>query len=283
MGSEPILLEDLLHLLGEEKDRIKVRFNMDHDGERAIDVWRSNHATLNRDWHLWRTAKRPYFEGDIAISLAQVNSTKDLWLLTAVMRITKDLDIKGGVSYEVEDLSEYSKYCGRVLIAYKKEYQAQVRHYEGIYKDLIVAQVLSDEYEDDPFPGYENVCIDFPTLERIVSPTGGKNSWTEALEHQKAIYLITNKDNGRLYVGSAYNDNGMLLGRWRDYAVSGHGNDVKLIKLLEEKGEGIEYARRYFQFSILEVFGSCISDPEIIHREHWWMNKLDTKTHGYNS
>ena len=40
-------------------------------------------------------------------------------------------------------------------------------------------------------------------------------NWYTALSSVNAIYLISDLEDGQLYVGSAYNKDG-LLGRWRE-------------------------------------------------------------------
>ena len=89
-------------------------------------------------------------------------------------------------------------------------------------------------YDGDDFTGYENVCLSFIQLEAILKR--GKRDWLAALKNQKAVYLITDKNNGKLYVGSATGKNGMLLQRWGNYIATGHGGNKELIELVKEKG-----------------------------------------------
>ena len=77
-----------------------------------------------------------------------------------------------------------------------------------------------------------------------------KQDWVSALENQKAVYLITDTNNGKQYVGSATSDKGMLLQRWSNYVVNGHGGNKELIALVN--GNGFDYIKQYFQYSILE-------------------------------
>lgn len=57
-----------------------------------------------------------------------------------------------------------------------------------------------------------------------------KDNWKTALQNQKGVYLLTDKSNGKMYVGSAYGEN-MILGRWIAYIATGHGGNVELRKL----------------------------------------------------
>jgi hypothetical protein len=61
----------------------------------------------------------------------------------------------------------------------------------------------------------------------------------------KGVYLIVDKKNGKMYVGSAYGDLG-IWSRWSCYIGTGHGWNDELTKLI--KDNGIQYARDNFQF-----------------------------------
>lgn len=102
-----------------------------------------------------------------------------------------------------------------------------------------------------------------------------------ALQNQKAVYLITDRSNGKLYVGSATSDSGMLLQRWANYIDSGHGGNKELIELVNK--EGIDYIKRNFQYSILENYNARVDDSVILERESWWKETLQSRKFGYNA
>ena len=96
--------------------------------------------------------------------------------------------------------------------------------------------------------------------------------------NQKGVYLITDVESGKRYVGSAYGEE-MLLGRWKNYIASGHGGNKDL------KQHDFEYIKKNFRYSILEIYKSTIDDKVIIHREQFWMRVIlsnDLKF-GYNN
>jgi hypothetical protein len=95
----------------------------------------------------------------------------------------------------------------------------------------------------------------------------------------KGVYLITDKSNGKSYVGSAYGDQG-IWARWQCYIGTGHGWSDELVKLISENG--IEYARGKFKIALLEIFSMDTSDEYIISRECRWKLILMTREHGYN-
>lgn len=106
------------------------------------------------------------------------------------------------------------------------------------------------------------------------------NDWFNALNSQKGVYVITDTATGKLYVGSATADKGMLLKRWTDYVKTLHGGDVELRKLVDEKGE--DYVREYFQYTLLENYNQREPDEKILSREKWWKDALTSREFGYN-
>ena len=78
-----------------------------------------------------------------------------------------------------------------------------------------------------------------------------------------------------MYVGSAYGEN-MILNRWQSYIKTGHGGNVEL-KRLE-----FDHIKKYFRYSILDIFKSTIDDQIIIERECWWKKVLQSRKYGYN-
>ena len=203
----------------------------------------------------------------------------DTWLLTTIKRITKDLDVNEGINYEGEELEEYRKYFGRVILKFHKTFQTQCREYGSICDELEVLEVLPSLFDGDEFPGYDRVRLSYAQLYSIISRQ--KKSWIAALENQKAVYLITDKHTGKLYVGSATSDNGMLLARWSSYAENGHGGNVELKALVSEKG--FDYIKENFQYSILENYNARVDDHVILDRESWWKETLQSRVFGYNS
>ena len=104
-----------------------------------------------------------------------------------------------------------------------------------------------------------------------------KNHGKSLYKIKKAVYLITDISNGKMYVGSVYGEN-MLLNRWQNYIKSGHGGNIQLEKLSRE------YIENNFKFSILDIFKSTTDDQVILNREkvggriHYF-----TRTFGYNA
>lgn len=278
---EKIFLNDLLQMdeqtLGNVKIRLCSQPSQIKNHENPLNVYRKNPSETigwllndNKNMFPEKSIKRGNY---IVIGLLKLEDDK--WLLFHICKIIKKLDVKNenGLIFEYESLTEYEKYFGRVIIDFHRT-QAYVALRGNNISRLKVHAILSDQFDDDIFPGYENVDLSWDDLKRIVK----KDQWKTALENQKGVYLITDTKTNKRYVGSAYGKN-MILGRWKDYAKTGHGDNTDL-KILSS-----DYIKNNFRYSILDIYKSTIDDSTIISREHWWMKILLTKIKefGYNN
>lgn len=271
-----ITLNDLLNFNENEIDNVRIRFNQSNGIENPMELYKSNPDEVNTKWFLWRTKDKFFKVGQIAICLLKLQ--KDTWLLTTIKRITKDLDVTKGINYEAEELPQHAGFYGRVIIKYHKYEQSSLRKYDSICNNLVVTQILPSRFDGDEFPGYDNVRLSYNDLSAIIKL--GKKDWITALSNQKAVYLITDKSTGKLYVGSATSDKGMLLNRWTTYAENGHGGNVELKELVNTKG--FDYIKNNFQYSILENYNAKVDDSIILKREDWWKETLQSRKFGYN-
>lgn len=272
-----LLLKNLLNFTNEETKNIKVKFNISSGEENPIELYKSNPEKVNNQWLFWHKKQRYFQEGNIALCLVRIYG--DFWLFTTIRKVTKLIDVTNDIGYEGEELPEYKDLYGRVIVKFHKDFQAQGRWFNSICNELEVAQILPDLFDDDEFEGYDNVCLPFDKLERIILKH--KTDWINALSNQKAVYLITDTNNGKLYVGSATGANGMLLQRWSNYVGNGHGGNIELKEIVNKKG--FDYIKKHFTYTILENYNSRVEDTYILKRESWWKGVLQTRKFGYNS
>ena len=272
-----ILLNDLLNIPAANFHNIKIKFNQHNGFDDPMALYLSNPNVINNQWLFWRTKQRYFSVGQIAICFLKL--TSDTWLLTTIKRVTKELYIYDGINYEGQEIDEYRQYFGRVIVKYHKKMQTQGAYFDTICDELEILQILPTMFDGEEFPGYDNVRLTWHQLSLILSRK--KQSWIAALENQKAVYLITDCKNGKLYVGSATSDNGMLLQRWTSYIENGHGGNKELRILVQQLG--FDYVKQYFQYSIIENYNSKIDDKVILQRESWWKETLQSRQFGYNS
>lgn len=89
------------------------------------------------------------------------------------------------------------------------------------------------------------------------------------------MYIITNTDNGKLYVGSATGRNGIYQ-RWKNYIDNGHGTKQTC------GAAGEAYVETHFRYTLLEHYDSTVPKNVVLAREAYWKQALDTRKHGYN-
>ena len=271
-----IMLNDLLRFDAAEVPNVRVKFNIYNGYDDPLDLYKTNPDEVNVTWFLWHDDRRYFNVGQTAICLLKLRG--DQWLLTTIKKITRLLDVTDGVGYDADEVKEYEQYFGRLVVEYHNPCRTMGRKYENVMDELEVVQILNEQYTGNEFPGYENVRLSYPLLKNIVDRQ--LPGWVDALRNQKAVYLITDTKTGKMYVGSATSQTGMLLQQWSSYAADGHGGNVELRELVKQ--QGFDYVKENFQYSILENYNARMDDGYILKRESWWKETLCTRTHGYN-
>lgn len=107
-------------------------------------------------------------------------------------------------------------------------------------------------------------------------------SWKDALSNVKGIYVITDTNNGNLYIGSASGNTDGIWQRWSGYADRNNltNGNAELIRVLELKGK--DYIMNYFTYSIIEIFDTKTKVETILERESYWKKVFDTRKNGMN-
>lgn len=277
-------LNDILNLSDKDLLHTKIRLNTNNGKNNPIDIFKSNPSDLLK-WNYWNN--KEYKVGQISIGL--VNMANDKWLLFTVGKIIKILDypIDGqglksvdgkGINVEYETVDDYSDLYGRLIIKYHNNSQNMFRNALPLIDELVISEILPSVYSGFDFPGYDKVCLSYSELKTIVQ--GNYPSYKTALENQKAVYLLSDKSNGKLYVGSATAKYGMLLTRWKAYVNNGHGGNDGLRELVDQKG--FDYIKQNFKYTIIENYNSKVDDDYVLLRESYWKKVLLTRMFGYN-
>ena len=272
-----ILINDLLGIKDEDISNVRIKLNIDNGYTDPLEEYKQDPDKVNVDWFLWHNQRRYFHKGNIAICLLYLYNDK--WLLTTIKKITEELDVIDGVGYTAEEVEDYSSYFGRLVIKYHNTNRSMGRTYDSLMDELEVLEVLPVAYDGDEFPGYENIRLSYAQLKTIIERK--RSGWLVALNNQKAVYLITDKKTGKLYVGSANGNNEGLWQRWASYAdihnLTG-GNKV----FEEMKEECCNYIIDNFTYSILEIFDMKTDKHYILDRESFWKKVLKTKEYGMN-
>lgn len=129
-----------------------------------------------------------------------------------------------------------------------------------------------------PFPGFERLVLTFAELDEMVNQPRRYAAWHASMSAVSAIYLIANQLTGKLYVGSAHGEGG-LLGRWTDYVHSYHGGNKKLVAEIEADPSSF----KDFQFSVLQVLPRTATPDQVVGVESLYKRKMLSIPFGLNA
>jgi hypothetical protein len=242
--------------------------------QNPLDVyWEGNFD----EWQAWQTKKN--FERPYIISLISLPA-KNKWLFVGVYK-TDGVELKedvppGPYRYNTFLVDDYSDLIARAIISFERPSRASYLNAETWWERLVVSELREKKMTIQDFPGFNRTRIIKSTLDVIMREE--IESWKSALSNVAGIYLITDVQTGKLYVGSAFGLDG-IWGRWQVYSKTGHGNNKELRRLLNEKGG--DYSK-HFQFSILEIADTHASEQDVLDRENYWKSVLLSREFGYN-
>jgi hypothetical protein len=266
-----IMLNDIFRIA--DPGQYKLHLAGTADGRRPLDEYVADRSDWV-DWNEWNNPNRDDWNRQYVFSVMDFYPKPDSWLFGGVFKVLNRLADR----YELEEVAEFAKYEGRLLFSFHR-YQGlmgRAKKLELLIDQFKVAEIFSERYSGAVFCGYENIDHDFPALEAIFKSE--KSDWKTALSNVKGVYLISDKSNGKKYVGSAYGDMG-IWSRWACYIGTGHGWNDELVKLITEKQ--IDYARKNFKLSVLEIMAMPTPDKVVITREAHWKSVLLAREHGY--
>lgn len=177
---------------------------------------------------------------------------------------------KDEVILELQQIKTFEDYENRIIVDWMTPASSWIQYYDK--EKLIVDEEEVLENNAPNFESYLDVQLNYYELcDALKHP-----DWVPKLKENNCIYAILDNLNGKLYVGSTYNSDG-IFGRWSEYAITGHGKNTEL----EKKGSA--YCINNFKWCILEILPLNISEAEAISRENKWKEKLGTRKFGnYN-
>ena len=174
--------------------------------------------------------------------------------------------------FELEKLNCLDYFENRLIIEWGK---SRGWHHNADTSEKVIKAIQKDK--KIPFSSYDEVILPYPKLKEIIEDPNTYSDWHAALSNVNGIYVIVEPESGKQYIGSAYGEKG-ILHRWKEYVKTKHGGNKKLKEIINEKPD----IYKSFQFSILQVLPSNISDKEVISIETNFKNKLLTKDCGLN-
>jgi len=183
-------------------------------------------------------------------------------------------DMPCGVKHQYffEKLKQFEDFENRLVI----DWGTATRQWGQWLKDKPILEILPEGYIGN-FSGYLDFILTFSQLKEMIDYSTSNNVWHQKLSGVGGIYLMLDTKTGKQYIGSASGPEG-ILGRWRDYAASGHGGNKQLKKLVQ----GNESYVHNFRYTILQTLPKTITKKEIISFESLYKNKLGSKVFGLN-
>ena len=153
----------------------------------------------------------------------------------------------------------YAPWRGRLVVNWPPPERAWWRW--ASQNEIPVNAVLEESALSAAMPRWDQIVLAWRDLTYLPS------RWKLALAEWRGIYFIFDTSDGKGYVGSAYGAEN-LLGRWAQYAESGHGGN----KLLRERRPDD------LQFSILQRVSPDMDGTEVIQLEATWKDRLHTRS-----
>lgn len=176
------------------------------------------------------------------------------------------------IEYDFEEILDFDDLKERVIVKWSNA----ISWHQWIKNEMEVIEIHPGLHYKH-FTDYSDFILNFNELKEIIK--NGYNDWKRMLSGAKGIYLISDSKTGKLYIGSAYGEEG-IWGRWNSYVTTnGHGGNKQLKELILKK-DG--YAEN-FQFSILMILPKTITADQAIEKERLFKNKLGTNSFGLNS
>lgn len=254
-----------------EPEKCKVHLASWNGFEDPLAVYRA--GEFDR-WQSWQEKKN--FERPFVVSLIKYQEGKSRWLYVGAyeQKGSKPHETKG-VVYDLTPIESSLDLAGRVVSSFERPSRQAYLYGESVAPTCLVQEIRAEKLHNEEFPGFKNVNISFSELAAYARQ--GVPSWVAALRSVAGVYLISDQETGKLYVGSATGAEG-IWSRWCGY-LNGHGDNVRLRKLIADGGP---QRAEHFHFSVLEVADTHTSPEEVLKREQHWKQVLLTRDHGHN-
>ncbi len=173
-------------------------------------------------------------------------------------------DMPDCLLFDLEELEHFSDWIGKLTIAWPKPYQQWWRWGgRGVFK---VETIEAESRFVKAMPDWQDITLSWNELQCL------PGSWQKSLAEWRGIYFIYDAKREAGYVGSAAGTDN-LLGRWRDYARSGHGGNREL-----RSSDPAD-----LRFSILQRTSPDMDMRDIVALEASWKKRLHTREFGLNA
>lgn len=163
----------------------------------------------------------------------------------------------------LEPFETWADWAGKLTINWPTPERSWWRRAE---RNRFAVRSISEESRfSAQMPAWSALMLTWQELRHLPAP------WRAKFAEWRGIYHIFDVARTAAYVGSAYGDEN-ILGRWMQYASTGHGGNVHLRASRPQD----------LRFSILQRTSPDLSAKEVVAIEESWKIRLHTRTHGLN-
>lgn len=182
----------------------------------------------------------------------------------------KDID---NYFYKMQELPEFDDMKERVIIKW-----GNAIAWHQWYKNEMEVIEISPGLSYRQFTDYMDFELSFDELSDIIN--NEYPDWKKMLSAVYGVYVISDGKSGKLYIGSAYGENGGIWGRWSEYVkTNGHGNNKTLKELVDSDPN---YAQN-FTFSLVMTMSKSSTKEAVIAKEQLFKRKFGTIANGLNN
>ena len=172
-------------------------------------------------------------------------------------------DRKQVLRFELAPVDFYPEWIGRLIVTWPGLERSWWRWAER--NRILVEAILEQRVVDQEIPSWDSLVLTWHELNVL------PKAWKIALSQWRGVYFICDKADGKGYVGSACGVEN-ILGRWLNYAASGHVGNKELKK--RDPSNSL--------FSVLELAKPSASLEEAVELESKWKTRLHTREVGMN-
>ena len=258
--NEPTLRE-ILPRLAADRSELFNAYQQSH-GERVEKALLSANYVVSFIGH---EPGRALFVGLYKILGAKPLTFDQFWQVPANIDLKK-LGMKGFTGterqsclwFDLELTDLYSEWKGKLIVNWPPPERSWWRR---AHRNVMpIHAILEDEALDVDMRKWDELNLSWSQLDFLPKRLQSK------LAEWRGIYYIFDTSVGKGYVGSASGSENML-GRWRDYAKTGHGSN----HLLKNRDP------QHFRFTILELVAQNSEADIVSKREVLWKKRLHTR------
>ena len=269
-----MLVFDLVRLMDPDvtPDNTKVHLASWNGSEDPLQVYFQGEFD---DWQSWQTQRN--FDLPYVMSLVRMPE-KDRWLYVGVYASGGYETLEDGqhYRYRLKPLPTCAELAGRLMVNFARPGRQSYLDASDHDQDMLVHELRPERIHLAEFPGFKKVDLAYRDLSILVRQNS--TSWRVELSNVAGVYLVSDPEAGKLYVGSAHGEGG-IWAQWSRF-IQGGSDDVELMNVIAELGA--ERAR-LFRFSLLEIADMHASLEEVREREAHWKGVLLFHGHGYRT